>query len=111
MGKMSAFRTLKSPAVQAFSSAILLWAIDSSSEAKNGVLNADISLQATKTKGAKIMKQIYALEQVEELIEQTRERAFLEGKEKGYEQGRSDGFQAGEDEALKRMERLEADED
>ena len=57
------------------------------------------------------MKQIYALEQVEELIEQTRERAFLEGKEKGYEQGYSDGYQAGEDETLKRMERLEADED
>ena len=57
------------------------------------------------------MKQIFTLEQIEELIEQTRERAFLEGKEKGYEQGRSDGFQAGEDEALKRMERLEADED
>lgn len=111
MGKMSAFRTLKSPAVQAFSSAILLWAIDSSSEAKNGVLNADISLQATKTKGAKTMKQTYTETQVERLIEQTRERAFLEGKEKGYEQGRSDGFQAGEDEALKRMERLEADED
>lgn len=57
------------------------------------------------------MKQIFTLEQIEALIEQTRERAFLEGKEKGYEQGRSDGFQAGEDAALKRMERLEADED
>ena len=111
MGKMSAFRTLKSPAVQAFSSAILLWAIDSSSEAKNGVLNADISLQATKTKGVKNMKQIFTLEQIEELIEQTRERAFLEGKEKGYEQGYGDGFKAGEDAALERLERMEADED
>ena len=57
------------------------------------------------------MKQIFTLEQIDALIEQTRERAFLEGKEKGYAQGYSDGYQAGEDETLKRMERLEADED
>lgn len=57
------------------------------------------------------MKQIFTLEQIEALIEQTRERAFLEGKEKGYAQGYSDGYRAGEDEALKRMERMEADED
>lgn len=57
------------------------------------------------------MKQIFTLEQIEALIEQTRERAFLEGKEKGYEQGFESGYEAGEDAALKRMERLEADED
>ena len=62
-------------------------------------------------KGAKTMKQIYTQAQVERLIEQTRERAFLEGKEKGYAQGYSDGYRAGEDEALKRLERMEADED
>lgn len=44
-GKMSAFRALKSPAAQAFSSAIFLWTIHSSSKAENGVLNADFSLQ------------------------------------------------------------------
>ena len=33
------------------------------------------------------MKQIFTLEQIDVLIEQTRERAFLEGKDKGYEQG------------------------
>lgn len=57
------------------------------------------------------MKQIYTQAQVERLIEQTRERAFLEGKEKGYAQGYSDGYQAGEDAALERLERMEADED
>ena len=57
------------------------------------------------------MKQIYTQAQVEELIEQTRERAFLEGREAGYEQGFEASFKAGEDAALKRLERLEADED
>ena len=57
------------------------------------------------------MKQIYTQAQVEQLIEQTRERAFLEGREAGYAQGFESGFQAGENAALKRMERLEADED
>lgn len=33
------------------------------------------------------MKKIYAEEQVEELIEQTRERAFLAGFEEGYRAG------------------------
>ena len=57
------------------------------------------------------MKEFYTQAQIDELIEQTRERAFLEGREAGYAQGFESGFQAGEDEALKRMERLEADED
>ena len=57
------------------------------------------------------MKQIYTQAQVERLIEQTRERAFLEGREAGYAQGYSDGYQAGEDAALERLERMEADED
>ena len=57
------------------------------------------------------MKQIFTLEQIDVLIEQTRERAFLEGKDKGYEQGFEAGYEAGEDAALKRLERLEADED
>ena len=57
------------------------------------------------------MEQFYTQAQVEELIEQTRERAFLEGREAGYAQGFESGFQAGENAALKRMERLEADED
>lgn len=57
------------------------------------------------------MEQFYTQAQVEELIEQTRERAFLEGREAGYAQGFESGYEAGEDAALKRMERLEADED
>lgn len=57
------------------------------------------------------MKQIFTLEQIEALIEQTRERAFLEGREAGYAKGYADGYQAGEDAALERLERMEADED
>lgn len=57
------------------------------------------------------MKQIFTLEQIDALIEQTRERAFLEGREAGYAQGFESGYEAGEDAALKRLERLEADED
>lgn len=57
------------------------------------------------------MKQTYTETQVERLIEQTRERAFLEGREAGYAQGFGDGFKAGENETLERLERMEADED
>ena len=62
-------------------------------------------------KGAKTMKQIYTQAQSNDSSNRRGNAAFLEGKEKGYAQGYSDGYRAGEDEALKRLERMEADED
>ena len=57
------------------------------------------------------MKQIYTQAQSNDSSNRRGNAAFLEGKEKGYAQGYSDGYRAGEDEALKRLERMEADED